>query len=173
MDQKKRIFIALGLLVLIVLLVTGVEFLRRGSVAQPTALEGQATLAVTLAPGSIPVYLNGGVVAGFSPDDLQQLKQVNFVDAEEGKSQDGWLLKDVLLLYIKPDLLQSDTLVTVSSSSRKKSVQIAWSEISAEENLVMFDLSGRGTLKLVAKQGTLSKRDAWVQDVDKIEVGQP
>jgi hypothetical protein len=39
--------------------------------------------------------------------------------------------------------------------------------------MVMFDLSGRGTLKLVSTLERLDVRDEWVQDVDKIEVTQP
>jgi hypothetical protein len=38
---------------------------------------------------------------------------------------------------------------------------------------VMFDLSGRGTLKLVSTLERLDVRDEWVQDVDQIEVSQP
>jgi len=34
----------------------------------------------------------------------------------------------------------------------------------------MFDLAGRGTLKLVSKLERLDIRDEWVQDVDRIEV---
>jgi hypothetical protein len=34
----------------------------------------------------------------------------------------------------------------------------------------MFDLSSRGTLKLVSVLERLDVRDEWVQDVDKIEV---
>jgi hypothetical protein len=34
----------------------------------------------------------------------------------------------------------------------------------------MFDLSGRGTLKLVSVLERLDVRDEWVQDVDQIEV---
>jgi hypothetical protein len=37
----------------------------------------------------------------------------------------------------------------------------------------MFDLSNRGTLKLVSKLEKLNTRDEWVQDVDKIEVQVP
>jgi hypothetical protein len=36
--------------------------------------------------------------------------------------------------------------------------------------MVMFDLSGRGTLKLISKVERLDVRDEWIQDVDKIEV---
>lgn len=37
----------------------------------------------------------------------------------------------------------------------------------------MFDLSNRGTLKLVSLLEKLDTRDEWVQDVDKIEMTSP
>ncbi len=37
----------------------------------------------------------------------------------------------------------------------------------------MFDLSNRGTLKLVSVLQKLDTRDEWVQDVDSIEVVNP
>ncbi len=37
----------------------------------------------------------------------------------------------------------------------------------------MFDLSNRGTLKLVSVLPKLDTRDEWVQDVDSIEVANP
>jgi hypothetical protein len=37
----------------------------------------------------------------------------------------------------------------------------------------MFDLSGRGTLKLISKLEKLDVRDEWVQDTDKIEIESP
>jgi hypothetical protein len=36
--------------------------------------------------------------------------------------------------------------------------------------MIMFDLSGRGTLKLVSKMPGFDIRDVWIQDVDKIEI---
>jgi hypothetical protein len=39
--------------------------------------------------------------------------------------------------------------------------------------MVMFDLSGRGTLKLVSTLPGFDNRDSWIQDVDKIEVETP
>ncbi|MFN2152146.1 MAG: hypothetical protein ACK2T5_11155, partial [Anaerolineales bacterium] len=92
---------------------------------------------------------------------------------EEGKTQEGWLLKDVLLLYVKPNKLKADTQVTVSSSSREKSQILTWAEVENVDNMVLFDLSGRGTLKLVSKIPGFDIRDAWVQDVDKIELTTP
>ena len=58
----------------------------------------------------------------------------------------------------------------MSSSSRAKSAQVTWAEVDVLENYVMFDLSNRGTLKLVSVLPALDTRDEWVQDVDSIEV---
>ncbi|MGC9348023.1 MAG: hypothetical protein ACP5JG_07795, partial [Anaerolineae bacterium] len=84
--------------------------------------------------------------------------------------QEGWLLRDVLELYLSDDDLQPDTRITVISSSREKSAQLTWSEIEDPEAMVLLDLSGRGTLKLASKLERLDVRDEWVQDVDRIEV---
>jgi hypothetical protein len=161
MTQKGRILLAVGIIILIAAAVAGVEVVRR------------ATSAPDLPPGSVPIYLNGEFIAAFTPDDLAELEQVSFVDAEEGKTQEGWMLHNVLLLHITETDLSPETLITVSSSSRDKSAQLTWAEVSDTENMVMFDLSGRGTLKLVSKLEQLDVRDEWVQDVDRIEVSTP
>lgn len=161
MTQNRRILIALLALVVLVGAVLGIDAIRFS--------QAEATLA----PGSIPIYVDGNLVGGFTPDDLGQLEEVSFVDAEEGKPQEGWLLRDVLLLHVKESKLKPDTLIVVSSSSRDKSAQLTWTETSDPANSVMFDLSGRGTLKLVSVLERLDVRDEWVQDVDRIEVTRP
>jgi hypothetical protein len=168
MSQRKRIIIAVVVLLVLVGVVLGVEALRRRA-AQPGA--GEA--GVTLTPGSIPIYLDGQLVAAFSPKDLETMETVSFVDDEEGQTQEGWLLRDVLLLHLDDDQLTPDTPIVVSSSSRDKAVELIWTEVEDPENWVMFDLSGRGTLKLVSVLERLDIRDEWVQDVDSVEVGQP
>jgi hypothetical protein len=156
--QRTRVLIAITILAVLVAVVLGVEALRSSS-AEPT-----------LAPGSIPIYLDGKLVAGFVPDNLAELEKVSFVDAEEGKTQEGWLLRDVLLLHVKASKLKPETRVVVTSTSRNKSAELAWAEVDDPANWVMFDLSGRGTLKLVSVLERLDVRDEWVQDVDKIEI---
>lgn len=165
MDQKKRILTAGIILVVILGIVLGVDFLQR----QQATKEAPADMP----PGSIPIYVDGSFVASFVPDDLSQLPAASFVDAEEGKTQDGWLLRDVLLLYLGEDNLQDKAQVIVSSSSRGKSKALTWAEVNDKDNMVMFDLSGRGTLKLVSKIPGFDIRDSWVQDVDKIEITSP
>jgi hypothetical protein len=165
MDQKKRILIAVILLFVTVGTVLGVDALQRQSAASKAPAE--------IPPGSIPIFVDGTFVASFIPTDLDQLRPVSFVDAEEGKTQDGWLLRDVLLLYLGEDNLQDKSEITVSSSSRGKAQTLSWAEIEKEENMVMFDLSGRSTLKLVSKFPGFDIRDSWIQDVDKIEIATP
>jgi len=161
MTQTRRVLIALLVMVVLIGAVLGVEALRR-SQSEPT-----------LAPGSIPIIVDGKLVGGFTPDDLGQLEQVSFVDAEEGKTQEGWLLRDVLLTSVQRSRLQPDTLIVVSSSSRDKSAELTWQEVDDPAHWVMLDLSGRGTLKLVSVLERLDVRDEWVQDVDRIEVTHP
>ena len=80
------------------------------------------------------------------------------------------MLRDVLRLYLPSAELTPETIVTVISNHRGKSVQLTWAEVDAPVNMVMFDLSGRGTLKLVSLLPRLDTREEWVQDVDRIEV---
>lgn len=174
MNQKSRMIAGLGVLVVMVALVMGVDAYRRSTAAQPAlVVDSEANVtapAITLTAGSIPVYLDGQLAAGFSPNELGPLQKVSFVEPVEGKTEEGWLLRDVILLYIQPDQLQQETQVVVSSSSRNKFAQLTWAEIADEENMVMFDLSGRGTLKLASKLEKLDTREEWVQDVDKIDI---
>lgn len=164
MTQKARIAIGIVVLLVIVGTVLRIDAWRRAN------MESQTTGEVVLAPGSIPIYLDGKLIAGFQPTDLEQLSKVSFVEPAEGKTQEGWLLRDVLLLHVQRKRLKATSLITVTSSSRSKSAQVTWAQADEPANWVMFDLSGRGTLKLVSVLEGLSTRDQWVQDVDRIEI---
>jgi hypothetical protein len=98
---------------------------------------------------------------------------VSFVEPVENKTEEGWLLRDILLLYVKEGKLAAASAITVSSSVRDKSAQLTWAEVEDPANRVMFDLSNRGTLKLVSVLEKLDTRDEWVQDVDRIEIRTP
>jgi hypothetical protein len=165
MNQNKRILIAVVALVVIVGIILGVDFIRRQQAASVAPAD--------MPPGSIPIFVDGTFVGSFVPDDLNQFEGASFVDAEEGKTQDGWMLRDVLMFYVRENKLRDDTQVTVSSSSREKSQTLTWAEVDDQENNVLFDLSGRGTLKLVSTIPGFDIRDSWIQDVDKIELTTP
>ncbi len=165
MTQGTRILLAIAVLTAIVLGVLAADALRRRG-ATTLAAEGEPALL----PGSIPIYVDGRLVGGFQPTDLENLQEVSFVDAEDGVAQQGWLLRDVLQLYIDVRQLKPDNRIEVSSSSRDKAAQLTWSEVEDPQNRVMFDLSNRGTLKLVSVLEKLDTREEWVQDTDRIEV---
>jgi hypothetical protein len=168
MKQTTRVLIAIIILFALVGVVLGVDAIQRRVGSKPTEDD-----EIVLTPGSVPIYTNDQIVGAFTPDDLSELEEVSFVDAEEEKQQKGWMLRDVLRLKVDDDTLEHDTSVTVSSSSRGKSVQLSWEEIDQLDNYVLFDLSSRGTLKLVSVLEKLDTRDKWIQDVDKIEIYSP
>ena len=167
MSQSKRII--LGILVILVILAVflGIDLLQGASGAE------SLNDAESIPSRSIPIYLDGALLAAFTPEDLEKLSQVSFIDAEEGKTQQGWMLAEVLKLHVSQNQLQTATVIVISSSSRDKSSQLTWEQVREEANMVMFDLSGRGTLKLVSKMENLDIRDEWIQDVDKIELLSP
>ena len=167
MSQRVRVLIAIGILIVLVAAVLGIENLRR--LLSPASPSGD----VTLSPGDIPIYLDEQLVAGFGPADLDQLEMVSFVDAEKGKLQQGWLLCDVLLLHIQVDDLRPDYSIVVSSSSEGTSAQLIWAEVKDEASMVMLALTNRGTFKLVSLLEVLDTRDEWVVDADKIEIFSP
>lgn len=169
MSQNKRLLIGTLILLGLAGLVLLIEMLRGAALPQRTG----AAAGATLAPGSVPIYLQGQLVAAFVPADLERLDKVSFVEPAEGVTQEGWLLYDVLRLYLPEEALLADTQVRVSSSSRNKSAELTWAEIADRKNMVMFDLAGRGTLKLVSQMDKLATRDQWVQDTDRIEVSEP
>jgi hypothetical protein len=132
-------------------------------------LFSQSTLSVT-----VPIYVDGEQVGELSRDGVASLPTVSFVEPEKGKRQEGWLLRDVLLLYLEADQLSPDTTIVVTSSTRGKSAELTWAEVANPDNLVMLDVAReRGTPKLCSVMETLDQREEWVQDADKIEVFTP
>lgn len=164
MSQRTRILIAVAAIVLIGAAIIGLEMLRGRSVTGG-AIAGEPTVA----PGGVPIYVDGRLVAGFTPADLSQLAEASFADAAEGVVQEGWLLSDILRLHLKTEP-GPDTQITVSSSSRQKSAVLTWGEVADPANKVMFDLSNRSTLKLVSVMPALDEREEWVQDTDRIDI---
>ncbi|MFC2031406.1 hypothetical protein ACFLWA_11865, partial [Chloroflexota bacterium] len=146
-----------------------VDAVRRAQGGTGGAVAGEPTVV----PGSIPIRLEGQVVGSFGPTDLDVLGQTSFVDAEESKIQEGWLLSDVILLHVEANQIESSSPIVVISSSRGRSAELDWSEVEDPANHVILDMSGRGTLKLVSTLERLDTRDEWVQDVDSIEIEGP
>jgi hypothetical protein len=165
MDQKTRVIIAAAVLILILGLIVGLTSWQSWN-SIPSAT-GSATPPP---PGSITITVKGQLTAYLSPADLDRLGKNSFTEPAEGKLQEGWLLSDILRLYLQPDILQPETTIIVSSSSRHKSATLTWAQVNDPANWVMFDLSNRGTFKLVSVMEQLDSRDEWIQDTDHIEI---
>jgi hypothetical protein len=169
MNQRTRFIIAIAVLGVIIAGVLGINALRRRA-STVSAPAGE----MTVPPGAIPITVDGTLVGSFTPADLEELEIVSFVDDEEGKTQEGWMLRDVLGLHVDTDALDPETTVTVISTSRDKSATLTWAEVDDPDNFVLFDISAsRGTLKLVSVLPQLDVRDEWIQDVDQIEIVTP
>jgi hypothetical protein len=165
--NKSRLILALLLILVIVALVLGVTFIQRQIAAAPV---GTST---PLPPGSVPIYLDGEFMGAFTAHFLSRLPTAQFTDVYEEKPQQGWPLSQVILQVVPQSDLKPAALVIVSSSSREKSAQLTWAEVSDPANFVLFDLSNRGTLKLVSVLPALDGRNEWVQDADRIEIQTP
>ena len=148
-----------------------------GSDAIATGAPAAGPFAVTplagerIVAGGIPLYYQGTLFAAFTPADLEGLTKASFIDPVENKPQEGWLVSEILLLYFTPEQLLPDTPITFTSNSRQKSATLTWAEVSDPDGFVMFDVSNRGTLKLVSQLEKLDEREEWVQDTEVIEVG--
>jgi hypothetical protein len=148
-----------------------------GADAIATGAPAAGAFAVTpitggrIVAGGIPIYYQGTLLAAFTPADLEGLSEASFVDPVENKPQTGWLVSEILLSFFTPDQLTPDTTITFISESRGKSATLTWAEVSDPQGYVMFDVSNRGTLKLVSQLEKLDERDEWVQDTEKIDVG--
>jgi hypothetical protein len=162
MSFNKRIVIAVILILAIIALILGGDYVQR------KRIESRSD-AIPLA-GSVPIYVANEVVAHILLADLEAMPLASFVDTEEEKIQEGWLLADVLQLYIPNDRIQNSSEIIIRSASRDKAASFTWEQISAVDNMLLFDLSGRGTLKLVSQMPGFDTRANWIQDVDEIEV---
>ncbi|MEJ2757635.1 MAG: hypothetical protein P8046_04045, partial [Anaerolineales bacterium] len=108
MSQTKRIFIGLAIIVAIIGGVLITDAIQRAQ---------RAVAFENLPPGAIPIYFEDKFQGGFIPEDLSELDGASFVDDEEGKTQEGWMLRDILRLYINGNELKPASIIRVSSSS--------------------------------------------------------
>ncbi|MBN2159435.1 MAG: hypothetical protein JW807_08565 [Spirochaetes bacterium] len=169
MNNSKRIIIAIIIIVLVAAGILLVESIRRGGSLYKVLRDGTETFSGEC----VPIVTGKASPAKFCAENAAPLVKKSFIDAEEKKHQEGWLLRDVLNLYVSTGELNPGTLVRVSSSSRGKKAELAWSAISDEANMVILAPTKQGTLKLASVMKGLDTRTLWVQDVDKIEIVRP
>ena len=166
MSQNIRILIVVGIVVFIGLMLAGLGVWQLMQPAPPASAPTE---------GLIHVYVDGAFKANTSPAEIDKLPKTSFTDAEQGKSQEGPWLKDVILKYVEARSLSPTSEVRVEGAHRTdgaaKTVIITWAEATDERNHVILDVSGDGlTVKLVSTLPRLDERAEWVQGVSRIEV---
>jgi hypothetical protein len=166
MSTSRRIVIAIVILVFVIGSILVIQSFRRGGHLYRICNAGEKKFS----EGCILLSSGGKKLADFCRKNSEGLKKTAFRDKKENKLQEGWLLRDVILLYVKKEDMSPDTLVRIASSSRGKKAEVRWKDISDEQNRVLLALTKQGTLKLVSVMKDLDAREQWVQDVDKIEV---
>lgn len=166
MNTSRRIIIAIIILIVAAGSILAIQSLRRGGYLYRVLHEGSEEFTA----GCVPVYTGADRPAQFCEKDAALLIKQSFVDKDESKKQEGWLLRDVVLLSVKKESLKPETRVLVASSSRNKKAELAWKDVSDVSNMVILAPTKQGSLKLASAMKGLDTREHWVQDVDRIEI---
>jgi hypothetical protein len=166
MSISRRIIIAVVILAVVTGSILVIDSFRRGGCLYKHLRTGKEQFSKEC----VPVYSGEKLLASFCRENSDRLNKTGFIDKKDNKLQEGWLLGDVILLYIDKKNLSPNTMVRIESSSRGKKADIPWKDISNESNRILLALTKQGNLKLVSIMKGLDTRERWVQDVDKIEV---
>ncbi len=166
MSQKTRILIVVVILILVAAVLGAVGLASQNQVAQAPASTPQ--------PGMIHLFVDGAFVANVTPANLKTLPASSFVDKEQGKTQSGYWLRDVIRVYVKEGQLTPQSQITVTGvrqGTEKKSATLTWAETLDSANNILFAPSNDGqTVKVASTMDRLSTRDSWIQGITEIDV---
>ncbi len=166
MSQKTRIMIVVVVLVIVAVILAVVGLVTQAQTAQAPSATPQ--------PGMIHVYVDGVFVANVFPSDILKLPAASFVDKEQGKTQSGCWVRDVIRLYVKENQLLPQSQITVTGlrkGTEKKSAAVNWTEALDPANNLLFDFANDGqSVKMAGTLDRLSTRDNWIQGITQIEV---
>ena len=166
MSQKTRTLIVVVVLVLVAVVLAAVGFASQNQVAQAPASTPQ--------PGMIHLSVDGAFVANVVPTDLKALPAGSFVDKEQGKTQSGYWLRDVIRVYVKKTQLSPQSQITVTGvrqGTEKKSATLTWAQTLDPANNILFAPSNDGqSVKLASTMEGLATRNSWMQGITEIDV---
>jgi hypothetical protein len=101
--------------------------------------------------------------------DLETLPTTSFVDTlGSGSTDEGPLVKDVILLVVNESSLSNLTEITLKSDLTGEERTITWGEIANESNSYILDFTKKGTTKFTSPE--TQKKDR-VRDVTDIWIG--
>jgi len=164
MDSKKRIILAVVILIAVTAVILVIDSFQRGGTLYRYFTTGE------FSGNCVPIYAGTVERARFCSSDAEKLTSFSFTDKSEQKLQQGWFLCDIIKLYLKDNELGPKTTVTVESTARKKKAELRWKDLADRSKMVILAVSRQGTLKLVSTMEGLDSREQWIQEVDRIEV---
>jgi hypothetical protein len=166
MSQKTRILIVVVVLVLVAVVLAAIGFAAQNRAAHAPASTPQS--------GMIHLYVDGAFAANVMPADLKALSAASFVDKEQGKTQSGYWLRDVIRVYVKEAQLSPQSQITVTGvrqGTEKKSATITWAETLDPANNILFAPSNDGqSVKVASTMEGLATRNDWIQGITEINV---
>ncbi len=166
MSQKTRILILVGVIILIGAVLAVIGLAAPNPAAQAPSATPQA--------GMIHLYVDGNFTANIAPADLAKLPAASFVDKEQGKTQNGYWLRDVVKVYVKESALSPTSQIALSGvrgGTEKKTATLTWAETLDPANNVLFSPSNDGqSVKVAGTMDKLATRDNWVQGLTQIDV---
>lgn len=119
----------------------------------------------------IDFWVNGQKAGKVSMSQLETLPTVSYLDtySQSAATDEGPMLKDVILLLIHESALQDNTSIHISSDLTYEERNLTWGEISNPSNSYILDFTNKGTTKLTSPDTPKNKR---VRDVTDIEIGE-
>ena len=125
--------------------------------------------------GMIHLYVDGAFRANLDPSQIMALPEASFIDEEEGKTQSGPWLKDVIALHVGERELQAGSTIRTQGIRRQggeaREAVVTWGQALDESSHLLLDIAGSGdSLKLVSTLSGLDTRDTWVQGVARLDV---
>jgi len=166
MSQKKRMLIVI--LVMISLMAALIVY---NAVMRNRIGSGPSNVPL---PGMISLFIDGVFRTQIMPADLDQLTMSSCNESEQGKTLKGWLLRDVIMLYVDTSSMGDYSEIAVFGARDKrgdKAVTLTWKDVSDPATHVLLHPSKDGqSLKLVSTMDQLDTRDEWVQGVMRIDI---
>jgi hypothetical protein len=120
----------------------------------------------------IEFWIGNDSIDKVSMTELEALPTTSYVDTHTtnpgGATDEGPLLKDVILLVVNPSSLTNSTSIHIKSDLTLEERTITWGEIANESNSYILDFTNRGTTKFSSPE--TQKKDR-VRDVTDIRIG--
>ena len=157
---KKFAIIALAIMATIIVIVAVWEFALRDYISSTNGGETEY---------KINIWQGDQDIGDVTMSELQTLQTVSYEDTlGSGATDEGPLVRDVILLRISETSLTDGTLILIKSDLTGEERTVSWGEISNASRSYILDFTNRGTTKFTSPE--MEKKDR-VRDVTLIKVG--